>query len=278
MTSKPHILLIGPVAEPVLALVSARLAKRDCSLVFLNFQRPAHEWPISFSFLNHRKSGSLTVEDRNIPLELLRSTYVRMIDRFSQVVDGDEYPADQPHHPTLYPSLLGWLPGLVVNPHQAACANGSKPYQQLLLSRLGFRVPKTLITTDPHAVKQFFYECEEKVIYKSISAERSIVKRVVKDDLARLDQIQHCPVQFQQYVPGIDFRVHVVGRRVFASQVETSSIDYRYVEEDGFCRIRAVELSTELEESCVALAEGLGLVLAGIDLRRAMDGSYYCLK
>lgn len=278
MTFTPHILLIGPVAEPMLATVSARLARRNCTLVLLNFQRPAREWPISLSFMSQGKSGVLRVQDRAIPLEAIRSTYVRMVNKFSQVVDAEVSHEIQPHHQALFPNLLGWLPGLVMNSYQAACTNSSKPYQQLLITKLGFRVPKTLVTTMPQAARDFYAECHGKVIYKSISAERSVVQRLTEEDLARLGQIECCPVQFQEYIPGIDFRVHVVGRRVFASQVETSSTDYRYVETDGFRRIRAADLPSELEEKCVALAEGLGLVLAGIDLRRTMDGDYYCFE
>ncbi len=278
MTFNPHILLIGPVAEPILASVSARLARRDCTLVILNFQRPAHEWPISLSFSGKERIGILQVEDRKIHLETIRSTYVRIANRFPQVNDGEVFQDIQPHHHALFPNILGWLPGLVINPYEAACTNASKPYQQLLISQLGFQVPKTLITTMPQAVRHFYSECNGRVIYKSISAERSVVKRLIEEDFDRLEQILSCPVQFQEFIPGIDFRVHVVGRRVFASQIETSSTDYRYVDTDGFRRIRAVEFSPELQEQCVALTEGLGLVLAGIDLRRTMDGQYYCFE
>lgn len=165
-----------------------------------------------------------------------------------------------------------------MNPNTAACTNGSKPYQQLLIAQLGFLVPKTLVTSSPQAAQDFYTTCQRRVIYKSISAERSVVKRLTDEDLDRLEQIHSCPVQFQEFIPGMDFRVHVVGERVFASGIETSSTDYRYVDTDGFRRIRAVELPPELEEKCVALAKGLGLVLAGIDLRRTMDGEYYCFE
>lgn len=278
MKFKPHILLIGPVAEPVLARVCARLARRDCNLVLLDFQRPAHEWPIFLSSMCEGRTGVLRVGDRMIPLEAIRSTYVRMIHKIPQIIDGEIPQETQPHHQALFPNLLGWLPGLLMNPFQAACANGSKPYQQLLIAQLGFCVPKTLVTTVPQAARDFYAECHERVIYKSISAERSVVKRLTEKDLDRLEQIQCCPVQFQEYISGIDFRVHVVGKRVFASEIETSSTDYRYVETDGFRRIRAADLTLELQDKCVALTERLGLVLAGIDLRRTLDGEYYCFE
>ena len=85
-------------------------------------------------------------------------------------------------------------------------------------------------------------------------------------------------MQFQEYIPGTDYRVHVVGQRVFASEIETSSTDYRYVEKNQFRNIRPVEFSPDLQEKCITLTKGLELVFAGIDLRRSLDGSYVCFE
>ncbi len=278
MKFEPYILLIGPISDPMVAIVSEKLTRRDCTLVVLDFQQSAHKWPIAISTGRRGRSGIFRFGARKIPLEAIRSTYVRRGGAIVQENDGEYLRRDQPHHQALFPNLLGWLPGLVMNPYRAACSNGSKPYQQLRITQLGFRMPKTLVTTVPQAAHQFYIECQEKVIFKSLSAERSVVKRLTEEDLPRLDQLQCCPVQFQEYIPGIDFRVHVVGSRVFASQIETSSTDYRYVEKNHFRNIRAVELSSELQEKCVALTKGLGLVLAGIDLRRTFDGDYVCFE
>ena len=50
------------------------------------------------------------------------------------------------------------------------------------------------------------------MIYKSISGIRSIVQKVTKHDLDRLDRIRWCPTQFQRLVEGQDIRAHVIGR------------------------------------------------------------------
>jgi len=37
-----------------------------------------------------------------------------------------------------------------------------------------------------------------------------------------------CPTQFQLFIPGVDYRVHVVRERVIATGIESDVDDYRY--------------------------------------------------
>ena len=72
------------------------------------------------------------------------------------------------------------MPALVVNRPRASSTNGSKPLQQLIAEH-GFSVPRTLVTTVPEEARRFFDECRGRVVYKSISHRRSIVRRVSAD-------------------------------------------------------------------------------------------------
>ncbi len=75
-------------------------------------------------------------------------------------------------------------------------SNSSKPYQAQLIARHGFKVPEMLVTNQPDLVRQFVAQ-HGQVVYQSASGYRSIVKNFGDDDLARLDDIRWCPVQFQ---------------------------------------------------------------------------------
>lgn len=178
-------------------------------------------------------------------------------------------------------TLLVWLEmsdGIIVNRPSAMASNGSKPYQLQMLRGAGFEVPRTLITTDAGAVLRFWTDCSS-VIYKSISGARSIVSRLLESDIDRLEHIQWCPTQFQQYVPGIDHRVHVVGDDLFACEVISNADDYRYAGAAGEpARLRSVQLPADVAERCVRAARLLGLAVAGIDLRRAPDGRWFCFE
>ena len=171
------------------------------------------------------------------------------------------------------------LPVLVVNRRQAGHTNMSKPYQQRLIEQYGFQVPKTLVTMVPEEARRFYDECQGRVIYKSISAERSIVRPLTLADFPRLEQIRSCPVQLQETIPGADLRVHTLGDRLFATEVLSDGADYRYAQrEDKQRTMRAVELEAGVQTRCLNLAKGLGLSLSGIDLRRTPDGAYYCFE
>jgi hypothetical protein len=183
------------------------------------------------------------------------------------------------HAVALEEALLGWMettPALVVNRPSAMGPNTSKPYQLEQLRRLGFRVPETLVTTDPEAARRF-WKRHGVVVYKSVSARRSRVSTLRPEHRARLARVAHCPTQFQAYVPGVDHRVHVVGDELFACTVRCGAEDYRYP--DGAAvEIEPCRLPASVAALCRGAAAGQGLPFAGIDLRRDPEGEWYCFE
>jgi RimK-like ATP-grasp domain len=169
-------------------------------------------------------------------------------------------------------------PALVLNRPAAMASNNSKPYQAALIRAHGFMTPDTLITTDRRAAFEF-WERHEQVIFKSISGIRSVVTRLSREHLDRFDDLAACPTQFQEYVRGQDIRVHVVGDSAFAAEILSSADDYRYGERQGaVIEMHACTLDREVADRCIALALGLNLPLAGVDLRRSTEGKWYCFE
>jgi glutathione synthase/RimK-type ligase-like ATP-grasp enzyme len=167
---------------------------------------------------------------------------------------------------------------LVVNRPTAMASNNSKPYQLMLLREHGFEVPATLVTTDPEAVLAFWSE-RAAVVYKSVSGARSIVSTLREAHLSRLENVAWCPTQFQQYVPGRDYRVHVIGERVFACEVVSDADDYRLAARTGQdAEVRAADVPDEVAQRCVAVTQNLGLAVSGVDLRRAPDGRWFAFE
>jgi hypothetical protein len=170
---------------------------------------------------------------------------------------------------------------LVVNrpSAMAGAGNSSKPHQLTRIQAAGFLVPETLVTTHPEAAREFWRR-HGSVVYKSISGVRSRVTRLGPAHRRRLGDVVWCPTQFQRRIAGTDHRVHVVGSEVFACAVDCNADDYRYASLQGSRepRFRAVRLPADVEERCLALAAGMGLHLAGIDLRRTPAGEWYCFE
>ena len=178
-------------------------------------------------------------------------------------------------------ALLGWseiTPARVVNRPSAMASNHSKPYQSSIIHAQGFDVPETLVTTDKDALEAF-WEKHQSIVYKSISGVRSIVTKMTPAHRERFATLANCPTQFQQWIPGTDFRAHVVGGEVFACRVESSATDYRYPNrEEDAPKIQAQELPADIAERCGSLAASMGLLLAGIDLRHTPDERWFCFE
>ena len=175
--------------------------------------------------------------------------------------------------------VLNSIPCRVVNRPAAIYSNRSKPYQALIIRQFGFKIPKTLVTNDPEAARRFYVESREKVIFKSISGVRSVVRYMNKDDLGRLTLLEHGPTQFQEYVPGDNIRVHVVGEHVFAVRIQCEAVDYRYAGAEGYARAMVPEqLPEALAFNCIRLTKELGLAMSGIDLKEAPAGEHFCFE
>lgn len=169
-------------------------------------------------------------------------------------------------------------PARILNRLKACNTNMSKPHQIRLIAACGLDVPRTLVTNDPERALAF-RAAHGAVIFKSISAQRSIVRRLEGGYLARLKRLRGLPVQFQEEVPGTDLRVHVVGDAVFPTRIESVAQDYRYAAADGeSARFDATDLPPAVADACLGVSRALGLPLCGIDLRVTPEGRYVCFE
>jgi hypothetical protein len=276
------ILLAGIPSEAPLRMVGDALERLSVPFVLFN-QRAFATADISLEVGADGPTGRLALDGRSYALERVGGIYLRLMDDRLLPELADEPPGSPACRRcrALHETLSRWAdlaPGRVVNRTPPMASNGSKPYQAQLIERLGFAVPATLITDDPETARAFA-AAHEAAIFKSISGQRSIVRRLTLADLDRLETIRACPVMFQAYVPGTDVRVHVVGGRALATAVGSSATDYRYGHLDGHtAELRPLELPAELAERCVALTAGLGLDFAGIDLRLTPEGEAVCFE
>ena len=275
------ILLWGLREDMPLAEVHDALERLGASVWFVN-QRVVLQSGISLT-VEAAVEGLLQVGDQSIDLGSVTAAYVRPYDtwRIGAVARAGRDSPECRHALSFDDTLWLWAeltPARVVNRPSAMASNNSKPYQSVQIRAHGFEVPETLITTDPETVREF-WERHGDVIYKSVSGVRSIVSRLRPADNDRLEDVTWCPTQFQQYVPGVDYRVHVVGDEVFCSKVESEADDYRYGSRQGATvSVEPATLTENWAERCRALAATMGYFLAGIDLRFTPDGAWYCFE
>ena len=275
------ILLWGVPGDTPLAAVRDSLRGRGYPFVFLD------QWGILDTEIElsagSQVTGSVRVGKQTIDLNSVTAVYLRPYDRrklpfIARAGRDSEAWRHAQHVEDILLSWIEMLTCIVVNQPAAMSTNYSKPYQAALIQAQGFATPDTLITTDSAAALEF-WQFHGTVIYKSVSDVRSIVARLTSEHVQRLEHVAWCPTQFQQYVPGTDYRVHVVGEKVFACRITSTGDDYRYAERLGATTtIEADTLPADVVARCQRLAASLNLLVAGIDLRRTPDERWYCFE
>ncbi len=279
------ILLCGIPSEPPLRLVIGAAERLGIPYALFN-QREARYANIHLEVKDGRVDGTIQVRETDWPFHGFSGVYVRLMDY--QDLPENKPRGRTPADPTavsksrlFHSALVEWLEMTdcrVMNRNRAMSSNMSKPYQAQFIIRAGFHVPATLITNDPEEVRTFL-RLHRRVIYKSVSSVRSIVKVLGDVKLSELRKVRHLPTQFQAFVPGTNVRVHVVGNAVFATEIHTEAVDYRYASEEGRdVEMIPVDLPSEVAARCLSLSRMLDLPLCGIDLKRTPEDEYYCFE
>jgi len=174
--------------------------------------------------------------------------------------------------------------------HQHAAEN--KQRQLRLAACAGLRVPRTLVTNDPAAARQFFEETEGQTVAKllsplavSMDAIEPFVytNRVREDDLAGAETLRHSPMVFQELIPkACELRVACVAGEAFVGALDASGTsrgqtDWRRVAPEE-CRWQRAELPTEVVSSLQSLMLELGLVFGAADLICTPSGEHVFLE
>lgn len=273
------ILIMGDLEEPMIEDVLEELEERGAPVRFVSSDEMPGDVTLSVALPGPGSCLRWASDGEVLPLEEIQSIYHRV--GFSSFQGLEEYSAEEETFVAsecmgaLTP-VLNSLPARVVNPPLSSGTNASKPYQCTLVQEAGFFVPETLVTNDPEEAAEFFERHHGQVIYKSISYVRSIVKKMTREDLQRLDTLRTCPIQLQEMVPGTDYRVHVIGDEdLFAHQILAGDADYRY---DKKAEITAYDLDHDTRQRCFQVARHLRMHIAGVDLRRTPDGRVYCFE
>ena len=169
----------------------------------------------------------------------------------------------------------------VVNPPYKSYENYAKPLQLFHLAKAGFNVPRTLVTNSFDQLAYFYNACKGKVIMKGVSNMRTLATLVEKEQLLQATSLlSNCPTQFQEYIHGADYRVHVVNTECFITRIASQNEDYRRSAMRNRHQIYVSEsqLPVELVENCVKFTRDLGLVISGMDFKEADDGKFYALE
>jgi hypothetical protein len=185
----------------------------------------------------------------------------------------------------------------------AAIAEASYKIEQLArAARAGFAVPRTLVTSDPDAVRAFAAECAAGIVYKVLTdpllaARRTherdrtawpvpLVVSTTPIDVERSDDLEalrELPGLFQEYVPKrVEHRVTVIGDDVFVAEIDSQRDDDARVDwragalQDSF--FAPGSLPDDVVRRCVELVRSYDLQFGALDLIETDDGRHVFLE
>jgi glutathione synthase/RimK-type ligase-like ATP-grasp enzyme len=149
----------------------------------------------------------------------------------------------------------------------------NKLVQLRAAQRAGFRVPRTLVSQDPAAVRRFCEELNGEVVVKAVSGSSSaplLTTKLTADHLRSDESIALCPTIYQEYIPGErHVRVQCFGKAIYAVAIESRDLDWRG---NLNVPVSLVELPAAVEERLRAVLKLLGLKMGIVDLKFTADG------
>jgi len=276
------ILVCGSLTDIVTELFCARLEKLKYDYRLIDLGVYPDRYQVKWTCEQEIRTGSIAAQGWHVELRDVTGVFARYVGertRKCTTLSGDLSDAAAFELQAGLMSLWEHLPCPVANRIGGALSNHSKPYQLLIIRQTALRIPETLLTSDPDAARAFYEEHAGRVIFKSVSGIRSVVRCMERSDIDRLSHLRNGPAQFQAFVPGDNVRVHTVGEEVFATRVHSDAVDYRYAHQQGASvEMEPIELPPFVGNACLELADAMDLTVAGIDLKVTPEGEWYCFE
>ncbi|MFH1193779.1 MAG: hypothetical protein V1661_02185 [bacterium] len=293
-------LLIGVAGEPHIENVKEIIKAKGGETVEIQVDLMLHGKAIS-SFLENTGELSLHLEEQigSLSLSSISSVFCRPYPEWAlkakhQVPLVEQFLQRECFN--LLKMVWEWIRDDVpvwVNPWDVSDSAANKGRQLKLASKLGLKIPKTLITFSNIEAKKFISEAHaagKKIVIKTLSGfhnpqrnERagSFVRQINENEL---DEINY-PLLLQEYMEKQhELRVTVVDNKCFACKIlsqnspnEASRIDWRVYDFEHVDWLPAV-LDAKTESALIEMVKIFGLNYAAIDLICSPDGKITFLE
>lgn len=194
---------------------------------------------------------------------------------------------------TMLEGMLASLNTVQVDPLSNQIRANNKQLQLQTAQNLSIDIPRTLITNNPEAVRNFSQECQHGLITKMLS--RPIIddhgqekifytNPVSPEILNNLDRLRFCPMVFQEQIPkALELRITIVGKQVFTAAVDsqryqTARYDWRRGQMDLRQDWRLYHLPQGVEAKLLQLMDYFELQYGAMDIILTPDDRYIFLE
>jgi D-alanine-D-alanine ligase-like ATP-grasp enzyme len=276
-TMPKTVLILGNPQDEHASHVAEQLSARGVRVAWLD----GSEFPASLRIAFEPGSTGYfvdTASGEKIGFDEIESVYWRCYNGipYSDLPHAEQAEIAMNDSRSLFESLLIDLPCRWVNGWKGYQIHQTKPAALARVKRLDLgphvRVPETLLTNDPDAVRAFA-DRVGPCIFKPVQGGAHtlpLTDAQLTDE--HLEVLQHAPVTIQQAIEGTDVRVFIAGERVLSCELRSDALDFR---DDNDPEIVAIELPADISDTCLAICKALHLVWTGMDFRRTADGTYY---
>ncbi|WP_326637709.1 ATP-grasp ribosomal peptide maturase [Streptosporangium sp. NBC_01755] len=240
----------------------------------------------------HSWAGSLVTAHRGADLGRVRAVYYRTPTafRFEAGMSGPERRFAAAQARSGFGGVLTALECRWVSHPVAMSRAEYKPVQLDMARRAGLRIPETLITNRPDAVRSFAEHVGGPIVTKPVASPMLIEGDCLKtvytrrltplmlEDLTGIETTAHL---FQAWVPkSHEVRLTVVGERLLAAEIHAGSTtaheDWRA--DYGSLRYEVTEVPAEVRTGVLALMNLLGLRFGALDFIVDPYGQYWFLE
>lgn len=144
----------------------------------------------------------------------------------------------------------------------------NKLLQLRVAQQVGLSVPRTLVSSDPVAIRDFVRAIGGRAVAKALTALLGTALEAGRVELGNLTEDRElalAPTIYQAEVAGTDhLRVMVFGDEVHAARIRSGVLDWRL---DGDVQVEPIELDGPLEHQLRQVVAGLGLRMGIFDLK-----------
>ncbi|MGA9840798.1 MAG: hypothetical protein WBQ25_00625 [Nitrososphaeraceae archaeon] len=277
-----QVLILTRKIDPEVDLIGIKLLQRGIDYCRLNIEDIPREIRIRYT-IPHDADSKMEISVRGgiinsskIPVVLLREFDLRSIN-FNDNDLSNTFSFQQ--WEDAYRSLRNNLKCEWIN-NPGSTIQASDRLKQLSIAKaVGFNIPSTLITNDPITARNFYYAHHGNIVLKTIHHHSIEIKKKIyyiyshaaqKQDLSAFNDLVYAPCILQQRLDKkSDLRVTVIGKRVFAVELDSlSTVEGGHdINRCQMCNIskKAINLDNKTREKCIKLINSLGLKYGAID-------------
>ncbi|MFB4315241.1 MvdC/MvdD family ATP grasp protein [Actinomadura sp. 21ATH] len=296
--SDPRVLILTQEFDPTVDPVITALSEQGTEVVRVDLSYFPRRLTFTTSDFGDGGRRVLRHKDRELDLDRLSAVWYRRPTAF-------DFGPDMPEPEKLFArkeamqavgGILRATDCLWVNRPDIDAIGELKPYQLELAKRLGFRVPRTLLTNDPAEVAALLDRGGPKIVYKSQiggvihypgAFPGGLLTAVVGDEIREnLDRVGHTMCMFQEYVEkAYEVRLTVIGNTYFPVTINSQEMDSTRVDWRGEAGEVAVlpygeyhPLPEEVVKRTQALLAELNAVYAAVDFIVTPEGEHVFLE